>query len=59
MKKNNIQKAINWCEKNDIPYNPPLEILLEEIGYACKINAKGIVVHMGKNVKQKYDNDIA
>ena len=21
MKKTNIQKAINWCEKYDIPYN--------------------------------------
>ena len=53
-----INIASEFLYKNDVPYNPPLEILLEEIGYASKINAQGIVVHMGKNVKQKYDNDI-
>jgi deoxyribonuclease-4 len=39
-------------------YNPSLEILLSEIYYSIKINAQGIIVHIGKNVKQKYDNDL-
>ena len=53
-----INIAAEFLYKNDIPYNPPLEILLQEISYASKINAQGIVVHMGKNVKQKYDHDV-
>jgi deoxyribonuclease-4 len=36
-------------------YNTGIEILINEIKWAEKINAKGIVVHMGKNVKNKYD----
>lgn len=39
-------------------YNPSLELLLSEIYYSIKINAQGIIVHIGKNVKQKYDNDL-
>lgn len=36
-------------------YNTGIDILLNEIEWAKKINAKGIVLHMGKNVKNKYD----
>jgi deoxyribonuclease-4 len=36
-------------------YNVGLDILLNEINLAKKINAKGIVLHMGKNVKNKSD----
>jgi len=36
-------------------YSTGIEIFLNEIKYAKKIGAKGIVVHMGKNVKNKYD----
>lgn len=36
-------------------YNTGIEILLNEIEWARKINAKGIVLHMGKNVGKKYD----
>lgn len=36
-------------------YNSGLDILLNEINLAKKINAKGIVLHMGKNVKNKSD----
>lgn len=37
-------------------YNTGIEILLNEIKLANLINAKGIVLHMGKNVKNKYDH---
>jgi len=37
-------------------YNIDLEILINEIIFAKKINAKGIILHMGKNVKNKYDS---
>lgn len=36
-------------------YNTGIDILLNEIEWAKKINANGIVLHMGKNVKNKYD----
>ncbi len=39
-------------------YNSGIEILINEIKYAKKIKAKGIVLHMGKNVKNKYDPSI-
>ena len=39
-------------------FNSSLNILLNEIKYAIKINARGIVLHMGKNVKNKYDYSI-
>lgn len=39
-------------------YNTGIDILLNEIEWAKKINAKGIVLHMGKNVKNKYDPSI-
>jgi deoxyribonuclease-4 len=39
-------------------YNSGIEILLNEIEWAKKINAKGIVLHMGKNVKNKSDPTI-
>ena len=39
-------------------YNTGIDILLNEIEYANKINAIGIVLHMGKNVKNKYDPSI-
>lgn len=35
-------------------YSTGIEIFLNEIEYGKKIGAKGIVVHMGKNVKNKY-----
>ena len=38
-------------------YNTGIEIFLNEIVWAKKINAKGIVVHMGKNVKNRYDSN--
>ncbi len=37
-------------------YNVGIEILLNEITYATKINANGIVVHMGKNVSKLYEH---
>lgn len=36
-------------------YNSGIDILLKQIELAHKINAKGIVLHMGKNVSNKYD----
>jgi len=39
-------------------YNPGLEILLTEIINAINIGANGIIVHMGKNVKNQFDEDI-
>lgn len=42
--------------KTDL-YNTGIEILLNEIYYATKINAKGIVLHTGKNVQKKYDDN--
>lgn len=39
-------------------YNSNIDILLYEIERATKINAKGIILHMGKNVKNKYDDSI-
>ena len=36
-------------------YNTSIEIFINEIVYATKINAHGIVIHMGKNVKNRYD----
>ena len=48
----------NFNDKTIKLYNPSLEILLSEIYYSIKINAQGIIVHMGKNVKQKHDNDL-
>jgi deoxyribonuclease-4 len=41
-------------DKTDL-YSSGIEILLNEIELAKKINASGIVVHMGKNVGKKYD----
>ena len=35
-----------------------MDILLNEIKLATKINAKGIVLHMGKNVKNQHDDII-
>lgn len=39
-------------------YNAGMDILINEIELAKKINAKGIILHMGKNVKNQYDNII-
>lgn len=43
-------------DDNDF-YNNSLDMFLNEIVYASKINANGIVVHTGKNVGKKYDNN--
>jgi deoxyribonuclease-4 len=40
--------------QNDL-YSIGIEILLNEIEYAIKINANGIILHMGKNVKNRYN----
>lgn len=42
---------------NDNLYNPSLDIFITEIKNAVKINANGIIVHMGKNVKNQYNPD--
>jgi deoxyribonuclease-4 len=39
---------------NDL-YNACIETFISEILYAKKINAQGIVIHMGKNVKNQYE----
>ena len=36
-------------------YNTGIEIFLNEIIWAAKINSSGIVVHMGKNVSNRYE----
>lgn len=36
-------------------YNTGIEIFINEIEYGSKIGADGIVVHMGKNVANRYD----
>lgn len=36
-------------------YNTGIEIFLNEIVWATKINSAGIVIHMGKNVSNRYD----
>lgn len=41
----------------DTLYNPGLDIFITEIKNAIKIGANGIVVHMGKNVKNQYESD--
>lgn len=38
-------------------YNVGIDILLQEINYGVKIGMDGIVLHTGKNVKQKFDPD--
>lgn len=38
-------------------YSTGIEIFLNEIAWAKKIGARGIVVHMGKNVAKRYDPD--
>ena len=40
--------------QNDL-YSTGIENFLNEIEYANKIGAKAIIIHMGKNVKNKYD----
>lgn len=42
--------------KDDL-YNPGLDIFLTEIKNAIKVGANGIVIHMGKNVKNQYEPD--
>lgn len=42
---------------NETLYNPGLEIFISEIKNAIEIGANGIIVHMGKNVKNKYEPD--
>lgn len=42
--------------KSDL-YNTGFDILINEINWALKIGAKGIILHMGKNVKKKFDPD--
>jgi len=44
--------------KNDL-FNIGFDILINEIIYANKINAKAIILHIGKNVKNKYNPDHA
>jgi len=39
-------------------YNSSIDILVNEIIYAYKINSSGIILHMGKNVKKQFDNTI-
>jgi len=40
-------------------YNPGLDICITEIKNSIKVGANGIVVHMGKNVKNQYEiNDV-
>ena len=41
--------------KTDL-YNNSIELAIIESDYAKKIGAKGIVIHMGKNVKKKYES---
>ena len=36
-------------------YNINIDLLINEIIWSNKIGAKGIILHMGKNVKKKYD----
>ena len=38
-------------------YNPGLDIFLTEIKNAINVGADGIIVHMGKNVKNQYEPD--
>jgi deoxyribonuclease-4 len=40
---------------NDNLYNPSLEIFITEIKNSIYIKASGIVVHLGKNVKNKFE----
>lgn len=39
-------------------YNPSLEIFMKEINIAQKLKVDGIIVHLGKNVKERTDPDI-
>ena len=38
-------------------YNPSYEILLDQIKYAKYLETDGLILHMGKNVKNKFEND--
>jgi len=42
---------------NNNLYNPGLDIFITEIKNAIKLGTSGIVVHMGKNVKNQYEPD--
>ena len=53
----NIASDFLTSSNNEL-YNPGLEILLYEISIATKLKVNGIVVHLGKNVKEKTDPDI-
>lgn len=39
-------------------YNSSYEYLLTEIKYAYTIKANGIIIHMGRNVQKRCDNDV-
>lgn len=39
-------------------YNPSLDIFMNEINIAIKLKVDGIIVHLGKNVKERTDPDI-
>lgn len=52
-----INMGLEPIPTKDNLYNPGLEIFITEIKYAIKVGANGIIVHMGKNVKNQYDND--
>jgi deoxyribonuclease IV len=45
-------------DESDMFYNLSLELILKEIQYSYLINSNGIIIHTGKNVGLKYDNDI-
>lgn len=50
-----INMGADLIPSNTDLYNAGLDIFLNEIMYSVKIGAKGIVVHMGKNVSNRYD----
>jgi deoxyribonuclease IV len=45
-------------DNKDVFYNTSFELLLKEIKYSYLIGADGIILHMGKNVQKRYDNDV-
>lgn len=50
-----INMGADLIPSNTDLYNTGIEIFLNEIKWATKINSSGIVVHMGKNVSNRYD----
>ena len=53
-----INMATDFLSSSQHLYNPSLDIFLNEINIAQKLKVDGIIVHLGKNVKESTNPDI-